>query len=103
MPERKWPPPASAARAAPIAINSACCRRHSAGVVLFPAFPHRRQRRHAPKSAFRRTVASSVDKRELSVELDIQAGGNLESGVLEHLRAAAAAPRHDSLVARLQQ
>src|SRR5215469_16847066 len=100
MPQSQWPPAARALGAARAAI--ARCR-PLAGAALAPAFGHWRQAMGQPIATVARAIANPSDDSELGVEFDIEAGGDLKPGILQHMRSAPAAPRHYSLVAGAQQ
>ncbi len=50
-----------------------------------------------------RSGSSPVEERELGVEANLEARSDFQSRILEDMRTASAAPRHDRVVARPQQ
>ena len=102
--ERQRPSPASAARAARVPDKRGRLLRRSAGVVPSPSPPPsaagsaRDGKRCRPVRSGR-----SSTKASWASSVYLEAGGDFEPRVFEHLRAPAPAPCHDSLVPRPQQ
>jgi len=69
-------------------------------VTPFPTVRHRWEARDAAESSLGGLGSSAVDRSELGIELYVEAGGDFEPRILEHMRAAATAPCHHAFITR---